>query len=115
MWVWYYADVEENAEAASDEDQRFLIEEGEEIRFRVMQLNFTTVTDTVKGMMATTTESAREKAPLPPRLDRQNSSTNSLATVARQRSTSVNFTDSEKPLPAVMQVLGTINDPGLGL
>lgn len=77
---------------------------GEEVRFRVRSVNFTQVTTTAKGRVATTNTVAA------PVVDQ-----NSIpAEPTRRRSTSVDLSQEDES-PSAMQVVGCCNEDGLGL
>lgn len=80
LWVWtptYDEEDEEegngNAEAKEDQQNRFEMEIGSEIRFKIKAINFTQVTNTAKGVQATTSTTAASKS----RIFSKKSSTNS--------------------------------------
>jgi DNA-directed RNA polymerase III subunit RPC8 len=92
VWVWKH-----------ESGDKFYMDMYEEIRFRVTHLNFTRVTTTVRGLMATTTgtqltKEVDDERPTP-----------------RQRSSSVDLTSTEAPRPSTLQLIGTLDDTGLGL
>ncbi|RLN96791.1 hypothetical protein DYB28_007900 [Aphanomyces astaci] len=82
-----------------DQDPYYMYQ-NEEIRFRVTNINFTRVLKTAKGMQAVTdaTDSKPDKHEAP----------------SRRRSSSVDLSDSD-PKPAALQIIGTIDEDGLGL
>lgn len=124
LWVWtpdYGDDDEEDGEEGKGEGntQRFEMDIGAEIRFKVKGINFTQVTNTAKGMQATTSTTAR--------LPRFATAANNNAgeggmdgddTVdtgpVRKRSTSVDLSDSMK-IPPSMHITASICEDGLGL
>lgn len=129
-------DIEE-AEG-EEEGNRFEIEIGSEIRFKVKAVNFTRITTTMKGVQATTTTTSHSS-------DRafglngsagggaSSSTTNGAKEseggntngegkeddnngVVRKRSSSADLSDSSsEALPAPMQIVGSICEDGLGL
>ena len=79
---------------------------GDRIRFRVRTVNFTHVTSTAKGRVATTNTEAASMATV---------NTNSIpAEPTRKRSTSVDLSQEEES-PSAMQIIGCVNEDGLGL
>jgi DNA-directed RNA polymerase III subunit RPC8 len=119
------ADVEQN---------RFEIEIGAEIRFKVKSVNFTRITTTMKGVQATTTTTSHTTtSERPLELNGNNGSSaaksssqpgsnnNNNAVVSnggdseiRKRSSSSDLSDSANH-PSPMQILGSICEDGLGL
>lgn len=79
----------------------FVTEVGDEIRFKVRFVGFTSVTQTVKGFTATTTSeiSASETGNVP---------------LVRRRSSSIGL-GADESAPAAMQITGSTNDFGLGV
>jgi len=133
LWVWtpkYDDDDNEEEEA----EERFEMEIGSEIRFKVKAINFTQVTNTAKGVQATTTSTASSKLPpgasefsgamkpgatggndsSPDGVIATNSDKSSGNTPVRRRSSSVDLSDSSK-IPASMHITASICDDGLGL
>lgn len=130
------------AEGEADVEQnRFEIEIGAEIRFKVKSVNFTRITTTMKGVQATTTTTSHTiTSERPLELNGNNGSSaaksssqpggnnNSNAVVSnggesendnrngmvRRRSSSADLSDSANH-PAPMQILGSICEDGLGL
>ncbi|OQR83913.1 DNA-directed RNA polymerase III subunit RPC8 [Achlya hypogyna] len=88
LWEWKFPGKE------ADQDPYYMYLH-EEIRFRVTNINFTRVTKTAKGIQATITEAT-------------DSST------SRRRSSSVDLSDHD-PKPSALQIIGTIDEDGLGL
>lgn len=86
-WEWKYG------------DDLFVMEPKEEIRFRVRTINFTRVTTSAKGIQSTTTTECQ--------------SNNDTTGLTRRRSSSMGV--SEDAVPAAMQIIGSINEDGLGL
>ena len=95
IWVWKY------------EGNDFEMEVGDSIRFKVKTINFTTVTTSVRGNMQATTVSETHKAtnPLPMQ--------GGLDVTAKKRSLSVDLSAEDK-VPAVMQIIGSADELGLG-
>lgn len=123
------------AEGEADVEQnRFEIEIGAEIRFKVKSVNFTRITTTMKGVQATTTTTSHTTtSERPLELNGNNGSSaaksssqpgsnnNNNAVVSnggdseiRKRSSSADLSDSANH-PAPMQILGSICEDGLGL
>jgi DNA-directed RNA polymerase III subunit RPC8 len=100
LWVWTpnYGDDEEKAEP-----ERFDMDLGAEIRFKVKSINFTRVTNTAKGVQATTTTTSHSVA------------TPTDQGPVRKRSTSIDISDSATEAPASMHIVATICEDGLGL
>lgn len=97
LWVWTPNYGEDDSEP-----ERFDMDIGAEIRFKVKSINFTQVTNTAKGVQATTTTTShsittREQGPV------------------RKRSTSIDITDSTTDAPASMLIVASICEDGLGL
>lgn len=144
LWVWTpnYEEGEdeeagdnENAEADPDadpaaagednngDDNRYEMEIGSEIRFKVKSINFTQVTNTAKGMQATTTTTAQAQAAIHPNQMGSAKNTNpadpsesaeARPQPVRKRSLSVDLTESSN-MPATMHVVASICEDGLGL
>mmetsp|Transcript_20221 Transcript_20221/g.68492 ORF Transcript_20221/g.68492 Transcript_20221/m.68492 type:complete len:238 (-) Transcript_20221:65-778(-) len=86
IWTWKYDE---------GDDAVFHLDVGYEIRFRVKSMNYTKVSaNGSRGLQATTSSDQDEDA-------------------GRQRSVSVDL-DASDPLPSAMQVVGAINEDGLG-
>lgn len=105
-------------EEGGEEENRFEMDIGAEIRFKVKSINFTQVTNTAKGVQATTTTTAHSV--VAPRSERSLSvgSVGSAGGISdalpRRRSSSVDLHESEK-VPASMQIIASICEDGLGL
>ena len=129
LWVWTpdYGEGEEvekekGAEAEGEEEeeqQRYDMEIGSEVRFKVKGINFTQVTNTAKGMQATTTSTMSRLMPslsssknTPPNTDIAGDDPNDNRPV-RKRSSSVDLSDSN--IPACMHITASICEDGLGL
>lgn len=119
--------INEEDEAEEEESgNRFEIDIGSEIRFKVKAVNFTRITTTMKGVQATTTSTATTssnapvlngssgaKAP-PSTADNGSSNGDNEGKSVRRRSSSADLSDEEKH-PAPMQIVGSICEDGLGL
>ncbi|KAL7551475.1 hypothetical protein ACHAWF_014660, partial [Thalassiosira exigua] len=122
-------------EGGEEEEDRFDIEIGSEIRFKVKAVNFTRITKTMKGVQATTTTTSH--APARPGFDLNGSKGGGGGAkrpgengdddggkggggdekeegAVRRRSSSADLSDSAKR-PAPMQIVGSICEDGLGL
>ena len=120
LWVWTpdYGEEEGDEEDGEKEEQRYEMEIGAEIRFKVKGINFTQVTNTAKGVQATTTSTTSR---LTPGLKAgKSSSAPSVGTgddadngPVRKRSLSVDLSDSN--IPASMHITASICEDGLGL
>ena len=91
IWVWKY------------EGNDFEMEVGDSIRFKVRTINFTTVTTSTRGNMQATTVSETHKG----------KGGSEEAGSAKTRSLSVDLS-SEDRVPAVMQIIGSADELGLG-
>lgn len=107
------------------EDSGYVMELGDQIRFKVKSINFTQVTKTAKGMQATTTTTAQSvhpnvlggpggKNPDGAGTIRKSSVDSAEARPVRKRSLSVDLTESQH-VPASMHVVASICEDGLGL
>jgi DNA-directed RNA polymerase III subunit RPC8 len=105
------------AEAASDENDetkeeeegdRFEMEIGSEIRFKVKSIHFTQVTNTAKGVQATTTTTAHSHS-FPKEQEEK-----TVDKPLRKRSTSVDLSESHNR-PASFHIVASICEDGLGL
>ncbi|KAL7519894.1 hypothetical protein ACHAWX_004648 [Stephanocyclus meneghinianus] len=113
------------------EENRFEIEIGAEIRFKVKSVNFTRITTTMKGVQATTTTTTASTGAFgfngtsaPPTaasaITENSGSANNDGTIpsdgagVRRRSSSADLSDSANR-PAPMQIVGSICEDGLGL
>jgi len=124
LWVWTpdYGEGEEEggggeAEGEEEEEQqRYDMEIGAEIRFKVKGINFTQVTNTAKGLQATTTSTTSRLMPsfknTPSNADIAGDDPNDNGPV-RKRSSSVDLSDSN--IPACMHITASICEDGLGL
>ena len=132
LWVWtpnYGADqqqqqgergvkAEEGDIGSGAEDERFEIELGAQIRFKVKSINFTRVTNTVKGVQATTTTTRHSTSAAS--VERtlsgaklSNAVEEEIDMPVRKRSSSVDLSDSK--VPASMHITASICEEGLGL
>lgn len=108
-------DDNNNDDAIVVEDEgRYEMEIGSEIRFKVKSLNFTQVTNTAKGMQATTTTTAQLNAFPGTKLSRggEDVAVEGGGPV-RRRSSSVGLDETSK-LPASMHIVASICEDGLG-
>jgi DNA-directed RNA polymerase III subunit RPC8 len=96
-------------EKESSDADRFEMEIGAEIRFKVKSIHFTQVTNTAKGVQATTTTTAHSHS-FPKEQEDVKTSDKPL----RKRSSSVDLSDVSK-LPASMHIVASICEDGLGL
>lgn len=110
-------------EEAGEEESRFEIEIGSEIRVKVKSVNFTRITTTMKGVQATTTTTAHTSNRAFGLDGNGSNGTNTKAsgnndgeggTAVRRRSSSADLSDSDSR-PAPMQIVGSICEDGLGL
>lgn len=116
--------AQETEEEQVTEENRFEIEIGAQIRFKVKSVNFTRITTTMKGVQATTTTTTSSSsgygyqgAPPPATAaanDNSNDDTVSDAVEVRRRSSSADLSDSANR-PSPMQIVGSICEDGLGL
>jgi DNA-directed RNA polymerase III subunit RPC8 len=123
---------ENGSEEASGEDNRFEMEIGSEIRFKVKSIHFAQVTTTAKGVQAFVTSTDKQ-----PRgsstgsnsggggAHPESSSAASLSSssmsqplncdrLVRKRSSSVGLDETQKP-PSTMKIMASICEDGLGL
>jgi DNA-directed RNA polymerase III subunit RPC8 len=100
----------ESEEKTEEEEvgDRFEMEIGAEIRFKVKSIQFTQVTNTAKGVQATTTTTAHSHSL--PKEQEEKTSDKPL----RKRSLSVDLSDAND-LPATMHIVASICEDGLGL
>ena len=133
LWVWtpdYGEDEDEDDEEGGDgegkndgedganEQQRFDMDIGSEIRFKVKGINFTQVTNTAKGMQATTTSTTARLPRFPS--SKASGANNGEADddvdtgPVRKRSSSVDLSASMN-IPASMHITASICEDGLGL
>jgi len=144
LWVWTpnFDDDEgggeegEGGEGGGENENRFEMDIGTEVRFRVKAINFTRITNTAKGVQATTTTTSRQvaKGGAPGEgsssggggagggneqqqaaRDRSASDADALPDrPVRKRSTSIDLTEADA-LPASMHITASICEDGLGL
>lgn len=108
---------DENNEKEDEPDEnRFDMDIGSQIRFKVKSINFTQVTNSAKGVQATTTTTAHSiRTPSGERAMSIGSASDlDKSSSVRKRSTSVDLSDSEK-VPASMFIVASICEDGLGL
>jgi DNA-directed RNA polymerase III subunit RPC8 len=103
---------EEEEAAVVEKGDRFEMEIGAEIRFKVKSIHFTQVTNTAKGVQATTTTTAHSHSF--PKDNQQNSEEKTTDKPLRKRSLSVDLSDVHN-LPASMHIVASICEDGLGL
>lgn len=101
--------TEEEEEKESSDADHFEMEIGAEIRFKVKSIHFTQVTNTAKGLQATTTTTAHSHS-FPKEQEDVKTSDKPL----RKRSASVDLSDVSN-LPASMHIVASICEDGLGL
>jgi DNA-directed RNA polymerase III subunit RPC8 len=99
----------EGEEKENSESDRFEMEIGSEIRFKVKSIHFTQVTTTAKGVQATTTTTAHSHS-FPKEKEDAKTSDKPL----RKRSSSVDLS-AVSNLPASMHIVASICEDGLGL
>lgn len=102
-WTWTYDDGENQTP--------FVTELGDEVRFKVRAVSFTSLKQTTKGITATTTSESSE---LPRNTEVVKVEGSSTVPLVRRRSSSVDLTN-EQEAPAAMQITGSTNDFGLGV
>jgi DNA-directed RNA polymerase III subunit RPC8 len=113
-----------------DATNRYEMEIGSEIRFKVKSINFTQVTNTAKGMQSTTISMGSSATSAPTSsTDSKGGQTRSTTggssnsgggddasqPFQRRRSSSVSGVDDVHSLPSTMQIIGSICEDGLGL
>lgn len=107
LWKWNY-----------EGDADFVLKAGDDVRFKVRTITFTGITSSAKGITATTT-SESNVAPLLKSNDAINVSKaagaegSGTAPLVRRRSSSMDIS-AEDDLPVPMQIVGSMNDYGLG-
>jgi DNA-directed RNA polymerase III subunit RPC8 len=113
-------DHEQEPEDDENDDQRYEMEHGAEIRFKVKSIHFTQVTNTAKGVQATTTTTAHSHT-FPPTgggakggMEQEEGKTHDRPISLRKRSTSVDLSDVQSR-PASMHIVASICEDGLGL
>mmetsp|Transcript_1064 Transcript_1064/g.2649 ORF Transcript_1064/g.2649 Transcript_1064/m.2649 type:complete len:323 (-) Transcript_1064:1041-2009(-) len=95
-----------------EDENRFEMVIGAEIRFKVKSINFTQVTNTAKGVQATTTTTSTSIST--PKLDQKQSVGGDGEKSVRKRSASMDLSDSIN-VPASMHIVASICEDGLGL
>jgi DNA-directed RNA polymerase subunit E'/Rpb7 len=100
QWIWKFSEDEANP-------VEFVIQTGDKIRIRIRSITFAALTSTVKGTTATVTEVSNAKT-----LPEEESAL--VPQAIRKRSTSFDVDANTEP-PAAMQIIGSINEDGLGL
>lgn len=113
QWIWKFSEDESNP-------IEFAIQAGDKIRFRIRTITFAALTSTVKGTTATVTTESQH----PSSTSQSIEPTSAVAHGAdedipapqaiRKRSTSFDLAKNSEP-PAAMQIIGSINEDGLGL
>jgi DNA-directed RNA polymerase III subunit RPC8 len=98
----------ESVKLKEEEGDRFEMDIGAEIRFKVKSIQFTQVTNTAKGVQATTTTTAHSHTF--PKENEEKTSDKPL----RKRSLSVDLSDANN-VPASMHIVASICEDGLGL
>ncbi|KAI2498110.1 RNA polymerase III subunit Rpc25 [Fragilaria crotonensis] len=127
LWIWTPNYEDDDQEAPDDgvqqeggkellEESRFDMELGAEIRFKVKSINFTQVTNTAKGVQATTTTTAHSiRIPSGERSISVGSASDIMDNrPVRKRSTSIDLSDLHS-VPASMHIVASICEDGLGL
>ncbi|VEU34599.1 unnamed protein product [Pseudo-nitzschia multistriata] len=99
-------------EENEEETEEFEMELGAEIRFKVKSIHFTQVTNTAKGVQATTTTTAHSQEI--PKESEEGKSPDARPPSLRKRSLSVEISDMSN-LPASMKIVASICEDGLGL
>lgn len=106
------SDENKMEEEEQEEGEQFEMELGAEIRFKIKSIHFTQVTNTAKGVQATTTTTAHSQGM--PKESEEGKSPDSRSTSLRKRSLSVEISDMSN-LPASMNIVASICEDGLGL
>jgi DNA-directed RNA polymerase III subunit RPC8 len=102
-----------NEEVAEEEGEQFEMELGAEIRFKIKSIHFTQVTNTAKGVQATTTTTAHSQE-VPTNTKESEEGKSPEMRSLRKRSLSVEISDMAN-LPASMNIVASICEDGLGL
>ncbi|CAJ1923877.1 unnamed protein product [Cylindrotheca closterium] len=105
-------DDDEKEEESEEEGGRWEMDIGAEIRFKVKSIQFTQVTNTAKGMQATTTTT--DHSINIPVSEQEDPSQVSRPQALRKRSTSMDLSECQD-IPAAMQIVASICEDGLGL
>ena len=122
------AQTEEGAD--KEDENRYEMEIGAQIRFKVKSINFTQITSTAKGTQATTTTTAQAHGAMHPNMMSSSGGVESGSShhhhrggvgdsveksqPVRKRSLSVDLSESQN-VPATMHVVASICEDGLGL
>mmetsp|Transcript_5694 Transcript_5694/g.8257 ORF Transcript_5694/g.8257 Transcript_5694/m.8257 type:complete len:283 (-) Transcript_5694:378-1226(-) len=111
-------DADIKKEVQEEESNRYEMVIGSRIRFKVKAINFTQITNTAKGVQATTTTTASQKSSYtesslgaPAGVE---TTTNEDGGLVRKRSSSIDLSNSNR-LPSSMHILASICEDGLGL
>eukprot|EP00601_Ochromonadales_sp_CCMP2298_P018184 CAMPEP_0173221318 /NCGR_PEP_ID=MMETSP1142-20121109/2658_1 /TAXON_ID=483371 /ORGANISM="non described non described, Strain CCMP2298" /LENGTH=150 /DNA_ID=CAMNT_0014149343 /DNA_START=380 /DNA_END=829 /DNA_ORIENTATION=- len=98
LWTWKY------------DGNDFVMEIGEKVRFKVRTITFTALTNSVKGITATTTSESQDPA-INSSLVSGGGPVGSLggAPLLRRRSSSVGLSPEDE-VPSAMEVIGAMND-----
>jgi DNA-directed RNA polymerase III subunit RPC8 len=116
-------DDDEEEEEEETEEQHYEMEQHAEIRFKVKSIHFTQVTNTAKGVQATTTTTAHSystpknnsNSGEQPAADEEDDNPEAPRPKSlRKRSTSVDLSDNHAR-PASMHIVASICEDGLGL
>jgi DNA-directed RNA polymerase III subunit RPC8 len=104
----------EDADGDAENENEYEMEIGAEIRFKVKSMNFTQVTNTAKGMQATTTTTSQTPTFSGGKKARSGSADDAAeGGPIRRRSSSVGL-DEHQALPASMHIVASICEDGLG-
>ncbi len=118
LWVWtpsYGEEEEGEGEGPEEEVERYEMDIGSQIRFKVKGINFTQITNTAKGIQATTSSTTSRRMPgfnATMQSDKGGDDATDNRPV-RKRSSSVDLSDSM--IPASMHITASICEDGLGL
>ncbi len=116
LWVWIPNYGEEGEDEAEEEEERYEMDIGSEIRFKVKGINFTQITNTAKGVQATTTSTTSRLMPGFNSITGPDTGAGDDAAdnrPVRKRSSSSDLSNSRKP--ASMHITASICEDGLGL
>jgi hypothetical protein len=102
---------DESTKPAASEN-RYEMEIGAEIRFKVKSINFTQITNTAKGLQATTTTTTKMASAA--HNNNNNNANSNSGNDLRRRSSSVGL-DETQAMPASMHIVASICEDGLGL
>mmetsp|Transcript_33058 Transcript_33058/g.37129 ORF Transcript_33058/g.37129 Transcript_33058/m.37129 type:complete len:309 (-) Transcript_33058:168-1094(-) len=98
-----------------EEGEHFEMDLGAEIRFKIKSIHFTQVTNTAKGVQATTTTTAHShEMPTSNNKEQEEGKSPDQPRSIRKRSLSVEINDMSN-LPASMNIVASICEDGLGL